>query len=90
MSVNNNKTSWVTPLIIPFIALVLSIGGSVFISGKTSGADTEKINRGEKDIEQLKSDYKADHDLIIQMDTKLTNIEELLKELKNKMNQRIK
>lgn len=82
---NNN---WVKPLIIPLIALVLSVGTSVFVSGKTTGGYTEKVDRAERDIEQLKSDYKSDHDIVIRMDTKLTNIESMLKDMKEKMDQK--
>lgn len=80
------KSGIVIPIIIALITLSLSIGGSVFVSGKTTGADAEKLSRAERDLKELQTDYKSDHDIIIQMNTKLTNIENLLKEVNEKIN----
>ncbi|MBE2228245.1 MAG: hypothetical protein IAE93_12905 [Ignavibacteria bacterium] len=81
----DNKTrlnGWLKFVIASFITLFLSIGGALLTSAKISGVQENKIEQTEKDLKDLKSDYSSDHNLIIRIDEKVTNIEKMLKEVR--------
>lgn len=89
----DNKTrlnGWLKFIIASFITLFLSIGGSLLTSAKMSGIQENKIEQTEKDVKELKSDYNSDHNLIIRIDEKVTNIERMLKEVRDEQKEKEK
>lgn len=72
---------WLKSLIIPFIALALSISSSLFISGESSGKNSEKIATLES--KALKQESYAER--LARIETKIDNIEILLQEVRNKI-----
>jgi len=69
-------------IVIPLVAVILSIGSSIFISGENSGVYKEKITTLEAKIGK-QEDYG---ERLARIETKLDNIENLLKELRKNKN----
>lgn len=76
----HTSTIWKSA-IIPIIALGLSIGSSVFISGESSGKHSEKISVLEAKAEKQESYAER----LARIETKIDNIETLLQEVRNKI-----
>ena len=88
---NNNGNGWVKTVLIGLITIALSIGGSVFTTGESTGTQKEKVNQLEARVEKAERLYSNDHDLLItntemlkSICQRLTNIEEMLKEMQSR------
>lgn len=84
---NSNKTNgtWKT-ILIGIITILLSIGGSLYTSGKSSGIQEEKTLQLECKVAKLETQKEQDHDLLLKIDGRLINIESMVKQLYNHAN----
>ena len=68
---------WSKAIIASFVSLIITFGGVLI----TTGQYKEKVNQLEVEVEKADKKYSDDHDLLLRIDTKLTNVESLLKTL---------
>jgi len=61
------------------LTVAVSVVLSVYSSGEASGKQQEKITQLEARVEKAERLYSTDHDLLIEIKTKLINIENMLK-----------
>lgn len=70
-------------IIIGLLTVIVSIGGSLFTTGKETGKQEEKISQMEVRVHKIESNYSNDHDLLIKICTKLEGLEKTVKEIEN-------
>lgn len=81
MEENMTNNGWTKIVIGALITIALSIGGSLWSTGEATGTTKEKIFQLELKVEKAEKLYQSDHDLLLRMDGKLQNIENLLKQM---------
>jgi len=78
---SNNGNGWSKFIIGALITVVLSVGGSIWSTGEANGTQKEKVLQLEIKVEKAEKFYATDHDIIVGMSVKLTNIENMLKQM---------
>jgi len=63
------------------ITIGLSIGGSLWSTGESTGKYQEKVQQLEIRMDKSERAYASDHDLLLRIDSKLTSVTELLKQI---------
>jgi len=83
----DNKTKlngWLKFIISAIVTVLISIGASLYTTSYRDGKNDNRIET----LETKANKYEKDHDLLIQIDTKLSAIETLLKEQRQRGNEK--
>lgn len=84
--VKKESNGWFRSIIIGLITVALSVGGSIWGSGETVGQYKEKVDQLEVKQAKVETLYSTDHDLLIEINTKLKSIEDILKQIQENRN----
>jgi hypothetical protein len=84
MESSKSNNGWWKSIVVGIITVSLSIGGSIYTSGQTNGRQAEKVESLEKKYDKIEVLVQQDHDLLTMMNQRLINVENMLKEMKEK------